>query len=163
MKSKGMRQKHKFNDVVDDIRKDTAQIRYPKRAAKQLQESFQQSEIDKQNFIRRIDLQRQPNIGPWNNTTDVFPEKKWHSERQSPYIPSPVAHECKPEELLTNPGVADMQCQKQTYEPTYCYNMDTDPALDLDMAVQIQEERFEFQFREIKKELAEENQVSAKS
>ena len=36
--------------------------------------------------------------------------------------------------------------------------MDTDPELDLHMAAQIQEERLEFQFREFKEELAEENQ-----
>ena len=51
-----------------------------------------------------------------------------------------------------------MQCEKQTYEATYCYNMDTDPELDLHIAAQIPEERLEFQLREFKKELAAENQ-----
>ena len=163
MKSKGMRPKYKFNDVVDDIRKDTTRIHYPKRAAKQLQESFRQTEIDKQNILRRVDLQRQQYVwqGPWNHRestpTDVFPEKEWQSERQSPYIASAVPHELMPEEL-TNPGEADMQCEKQTYEPTYCYNMNVDPELDLHMAAQIQEERLEFQFHEFREELAEKSQ-----
>ena len=59
-----------------------------------------------------------------------------------------------PEEL-TNPEDADMQCERQTYEPTYCYNMNVDPELDLHMAAQIQEERLEFQFHEFREELAE--------
>ena len=159
MKSKGMRPKCKFNDLVDDIRKDTTRIHYPKRAAKQLQESFRQTEIDKQ----RADSQRQQYVwqGPWNHRqstpTYVFSERKWQSERQSPYIASAVPHELMPEEL-TNPEDADMQCERQTYEPTYCYNMNVDPELDLHMAAQIQEERLEFQFHEFREELAEKSQ-----
>ena len=83
--------------------------------------------------------------------------EKWQSERQSPYIASAVPHELMPEEV-TNPEDADMQCEKQTYEATYCYNMDTDPELDLHMAAQIQEERLELQFREFREELAEKSQ-----
>ena len=139
MKSKGMRPKYRFNDVVDDIRKDTVRIRYPKRAAKQLRESFKQTEIEKQNLLRRLDLQRQQYAwqGPWvreSIPTDASPEKKWQSERW-------------PEER-TNPEEVDMQCEPQTHEDTYCYNMDTDGQLDLRMAAQIQEERLECQFRE---------------
>ena len=59
-----------------------------------------------------------------------------------------------PEEL-TNPEDADVQCERHTYEPTYCYNMNVDPELDLHMAAQIQEERLEFQFHEFREELAE--------
>ena len=159
MKSKGMRPIIKFNNLVDDIRKDTIRIHYPKRAAKQLQESFRQTEIDKQ----RADSQRQQYVwqGPWNHRqstpTYVFSERKWQSERQSPYIASAVPHELMPEEL-TNPEDADMQCERQTYEPTYCYNMNVDPELDLHMAAQIQEERLEFQFHEFREELAEKSQ-----
>ena len=51
-----------------------------------------------------------------------------------------------------------MQCEKEIYEPTYCSNMETEPAVDLHRVAQIQEERLEFKFREIKDELAEENQ-----
>ena len=165
MKSKGMRPKYKFNDAVDDIRKDTARIRYPKRAAKLWQESLKQTEMEKQNALRRQDVQRQQYAwqGPWvreSTPIDVFPEK-WQSERQSPYIPSAVPHE-RWSEGQTNPEDADMQCEAQTYEPTYCYNMDTDPQLDLRMAAQLQEERLEFQFREIKEELAKENQRELK-
>ena len=124
-----------------------------------MQESFRQTEIDKQ----RADSQRQQYVwqGPWNHRqstpTYVFSERKWQSERQSPYIASAVPHELMPEEL-TNPEDADMQCERQTYEPTYCYNMNVDPELDLHMAAQIQEERLEFQFHEFREELAEKSQ-----
>ena len=98
--------------------------------------------------MRRLDLQCQQYAwqGPWvreSIPTDVSPEKKWQSERWS--------------EERTNPEV-DMQCEPQTPEDTYCYNMDTARHLDLRMAALIQEERLECQFREFEEKLAEESQ-----
>ena len=141
MKAKGMQQKHKFNDLADDIRKGTTRIRYPKRAAKQKQDSFQQTDIEKQHVLRRMELQRQQDVSqePWT-TGGPTP---------NPYTASAMPYEFKPAEFATLEGT-QMQWENETHNTNYVCNVEANSALDLHIEARIQKERSELQSRELK-------------